>query len=66
MLYTDFTTDIEKMRDFFEISKDEFLFSYSYLDEVEYDLTTEKVNNMTMEEIEKIKALCRDLPDDEE
>ena len=63
MLYTDFTTDIEKMRDFFEISKEEFLFSYSYLKEEEYNLTTEKIRDMTAEEVERIKEQCKALPD---
>lgn len=35
----DFTTDWEKMRDFFEMPRDEFLTSYSYLTEAEYDAT---------------------------
>ena len=49
--YTDFTDDEEKMRDFYELSKEEFLFSYSYLTEEEYDLNAEivdqkgKINN---------------------
>lgn len=63
MKYTDFITDIEKMRDFFKISKKEFLMSYSYLDEVEYNLTVEKINNMTASEVETIMAKCRALPD---
>ena len=63
MKYIDFITDIEKMRDFFKISKEEFLMSYSYLDEVEYNLTVEKINNMTASEIETIMAKCRALPD---
>lgn len=45
MEYTDFFTDNEKMNDFFELSKDEFLESYSYLTEIEYDLTMEKVKD---------------------
>lgn len=60
---SDFITDIEKMRDFFEISKEEFLLSYSYLKEEEYDLTAEKIRGMTAEEIEKIKEQCKALPD---
>ena len=63
MLYTDFITDIEKMRDFFEISKEEFLFSYSYLKEEEYDLTAEKIRDMTAEEVKRIKEQCKALPD---
>lgn len=34
-----FISDIEKMYDFLELSKEEFLQSYSYLTEKEYDLT---------------------------
>lgn len=37
--YTDFCNDEEKMKDFRKLSKEEFLKSYSYLDEVEYNLT---------------------------
>ena len=58
MKYTDFITDIEKMRDFFKISKEEFLMSYSYLDEVEYNLTAEKINSMTISEVEKMMYQC--------
>ena len=61
--YTDFITDLDKMRDFFEISKEEFLESYNYLEEVEYDLTVEKVKNMTAEEIARLKSECEALPD---
>lgn len=39
-----FEDDREKMEDFFHIPKDEFLASYSYLDEDEYDATALKVN----------------------
>lgn len=35
----DFTTDWEKMFDFWNISKKEFLKTYSYLTEEEYDNT---------------------------
>lgn len=38
-----FIDDKEKMRDFFLLSKDEFLASYSYLTEEEYNNTKEKV-----------------------
>lgn len=37
--YTDFCDDEDKMKDFNELSKDEFLSSYSYLTEEEYNLT---------------------------
>ena len=37
--YTDFYNDEEKMRDFNQLSKDDFLKSYSYLTEEEYNLT---------------------------
>jgi hypothetical protein len=47
-----FTTDWEKMRDYFQISKEEFLASYSYVTEAEYD-ATKKV-------VEKKDALDKD------
>ena len=40
---TPFTDDEEKMRDFYILSKDEFLASYSYLTEEEYDATYREV-----------------------
>ena len=40
---TDFTTDWEKMRDFHKLTKEEFLKSYSYLTESEYDATAKIV-----------------------
>jgi hypothetical protein len=36
---TDFYSDEEKMRDFHRLTKQEFLLSYSYLTEIEYNLT---------------------------
>lgn len=41
--YTDFCDDEEKMRDFAILTKDEFLASYSYLTEEEYDLTVKRI-----------------------
>ena len=41
----DFTTDWEKMRDFFQLTKEEFLESYSYMTEEEYEATRKIVNN---------------------
>lgn len=43
--YTDFLNDEEKMKDFNSLSKEEFLKSYSYLHEVEYNLTRMKEKN---------------------
>lgn len=40
---TPFVDDGEKMRDFFDLTKEEFLDSYSYLAEEEYDATEEYV-----------------------
>ncbi len=40
----DFTTDWEKMRDFFKLTKEEFLMSYSYLTEKEYEATKKIVD----------------------
>jgi hypothetical protein len=47
--YKDFTDDAEKMRDFYILTKEEFLKSYSYIKEIEYDLTAQKrrTNNDT-------------------
>ena len=43
--YTDFCDDAEKMRDYHHLTKQEFLKSYSYLTELEYNLTRRKINN---------------------
>lgn len=40
--YKDFTDDKEKMKDFKLLPKAEFLSSYSYLTEEEYNLTKKK------------------------
>ena len=42
MKYTSFITDKEKMRDFKILTKQEFLKSYSYLTEAEYELTAKE------------------------
>ena len=44
-----FIDDEEKMRDFYELTKEEFLFSYSYLTEEEYDNTTRLVRQKEKE-----------------
>ena len=44
MKHTSFITDKEKMRDFKILTKKDFLKSYSYLTEAEYDLTVKEVN----------------------
>lgn len=41
----DFCDDVEKMADFVNLSKEEFLKSYSYLKEEEYGLTEKKMND---------------------
>ena len=43
--YKDITDDKEKMRDFKLLTKAEFLSSYSYLTEEEYDLTKKQEKN---------------------
>ena len=40
-----FLDDEEKMYDFERLTKEEFLFSYSYLSEEEYNLTRMKQNS---------------------
>ena len=47
--YSDFMDDGDKMVDFFKLSKEEFLKSYSYLKEEEYDATLKKVKEFTKE-----------------
>ena len=54
-LYTDFLDDLDKVYDLLIISKEEFLNSYSYLTEKEYDLT-----------LDKIKPRTRSAEDDED
>jgi len=43
--YVDFTDDLEKMADFYQMTKFQFLSKYSYLTELEYELTAKKVEN---------------------
>jgi len=43
--YKSFTDDVDKMKDFYTLSKKEFLQSYSYLTELEYDLTKKEVTS---------------------
>lgn len=44
MQHTSFITDKEKMSDFKILTKQEFLKSYSYLTEAEYDQTVKEKN----------------------
>lgn len=44
---TDFCDDQEKMKDFNKLTKDEFLSSYSYITEEEYNLTRIKQKGLT-------------------
>ena len=57
-----FIDDKEKMRDFYELTKEEFLASYSYLTEEEYDATREVVNGFKnkYEEMYNFMLKCRD------
>lgn len=52
-----FAMDEEKMRDFYILSKDEFLRSYSYLTEEEYDATFDEVANYWIVDLFKIGAI---------
>lgn len=42
----DFLLDKEKMQDFYILSKEEFLNSYSYLKDEDYERTIDKLNNI--------------------
>ena len=55
--YKSFTDDKEKMIDFFILSKKQFLKSYSYLTELEYDLTKQEVNTNVW--ANSHKRICR-------
>ena len=48
---TSFIDDEEKMRDFRELSKEEFLASYNYLTEEEYDMTEREAFHLTIPEL---------------
>ena len=55
----DFYDDVEKMNDFHVLSKEDFLDSYSYLTEIEYNLTRMKVNNsMYLDETNTWRMEC--------
>lgn len=53
--YKDFCDDAEKMVDFLILSKEEFLESYSYITEQEYDLTVEKTDELIHDNV----CLCK-------
>lgn len=64
-----FTDDIDKMYDFDKISKEEFLSSYSYISEEEYDATARylKENNLSASEVvEMLKEQGEVLTADED
>lgn len=50
--YTHFYNDKEKMIDFFGLSKEEFLESYSYLTDEEYELTRKYVIDKYIEDMD--------------
>ena len=56
---TDFLDDEEKMRDFICLTKEEFLASYSYLTEDEYDNTYKRYYAQNLKIIENVKSLHR-------
>ena len=53
-----FTDDIDKMRDFDSLSKEEFLSSYSYLTEEEYDATAEELKETEKTGLQMVKLLA--------
>lgn len=62
-----FISDKEKMNDFFKLTKEEFLFSYSYLTEEEYDNTMEIASEEAMmapDQFEIVKAMLRYMEHD--
>lgn len=59
MNYRDFYDDVEKMRDFKALSKEEFLASYNYLKDEEYELTKERVGKEGYPDLEEHYLLLR-------
>lgn len=54
----DFIDDDEKMKDYFNLTKEQFLETYSYLKEEDYDATTKKVaEGYTKEKMSKLAVL---------
>lgn len=45
-----FIDDADKLRDFFKLTKDEFLASYSYLSEEDYETTREQIIGIATKE----------------
>ena len=64
--FTSFLSDIDKMYDLLTITKEEFLDSYSYMTEIEYDLTIEQIMPVSKElqanedQISTMADLCRE------
>ena len=52
-----FTDDIDKMWDFATISKDDFLLSYSYVSEEEYDSTAAELKNKNLSAFQVVENL---------
>ncbi len=56
-----FIDDVDKMADFLELSKEEFLQSYSYLTEFEYDETRNQFNNSKAEILADLMRTAENL-----
>ncbi len=65
MKYTSFADDEEKMADFYDLTKEEFLRSYSYLTEEEYNLTLNEVGKSIKKEIRITMTTRYDWTDEE-
>ena len=59
MSYTDFYDDVEKMRDFKTLSKEEFLMSYNYITDEEYGLTKARVDKEGYPDLEDHYLILR-------
>ena len=57
----DFTDDWEKMVDYFQMSKEEFLKFYSYLSEKDYEATDDKVvrQGLRLEDVTNVGVNCK-------
>jgi len=66
LLVESFIDDEEKMIDFIALSKEEFLKSYSYINEESYNLTVKELikQHFTMKELDYIASACSNYIED--
>ncbi len=62
----DFINDWEKMVDYYQMSKEEFLKSYSYLSEKDYEATDDRVvrEGLRLEDVTNVGVNCKPIKKD--